>query len=146
MSLVIAATERRAERACASRSTSAVLPEPTGPPTPTRTGFRILSSNREKSGHTESGIQPLVPHRGDVQQRRRGTKIMQGQTQRVGRARDDLAPGACQDALGIELAEWHQACGDTAQPDERGVQESEQPLHGRDASAGSVEKSRALVA
>src|SRR3954447_1166177 len=57
MSLVTTAMSSVARIFLHSRSTSAVLPEPTGPPTPTRKGPRIVISHSPRQQRHQTGRQ-----------------------------------------------------------------------------------------
>src|ERR1041384_8475503 len=78
MSLVMAAISYSRRRRLHSASISAVLPEPTGPPTPTRSGpFILVSMPALISRAEQPRVLGLVPHGGDVGAERRATDLVE---------------------------------------------------------------------
>src|SRR5215208_4907496 len=110
MSLVIAASWERSRRRLQSASSSAVLPEPTGPPTPTRSGpwgLVVISTPEQPR------VLALVAHAGDVAAKRRAADVVERRDQGAARRRRDRRLERCEHALAVGLAQWNE-------PDARG--------------------------
>src|SRR6266571_4174537 len=105
MSLVMAAISKRPRKCLHSASISAVLPEPTGPPTPTRRGpwdFAIGSAPEE------ARVLRLVAQAGEIGAERGAADLVERRRHRaLGGARDHgLQRG--EHALAVGLAERDQ--------------------------------------
>src|ERR1700742_1406223 len=121
MSLVTTTRSQRSRIALQSISTSVVLPEPTGPPTPTRSGGRrlerlatwcsgvgvwacVVMAVSTRSGTEQARILGLVARAGDAQHRREGLHVVVLHRQRMLDQRRHLADQRPQDALAREVA------------------------------------------
>src|ERR1700760_2607544 len=128
MSLVTTTRSHLSRIALHSISTSVVLPEPTGPPTPTRSGGRRLlrlamwcsGVAREagvwaksvmavsaKSGTEQARLLGLVAGAGDPEHRREGLHVVILHRQRAFDRRRHPLDQRLQDALAGELAQRH---------------------------------------
>src|SRR6185503_2360163 len=114
MSLVIAAMSYSPRSRLHSASISAVLPEPTGPPTPTRRGPFTCFMRRLLSRPEQPRVLRLVPHGGDIGAECCAADLIQRRCQR--------ARGGCRDE-GLER-------GEQALP--VGLAERNEPHTGRD--------------
>ena len=114
MSFVITAS--RSARACArqSASTSAVLPEPTGPPMPILRGFGITSGRAARR----------AAHGASRRSRAPGVKRQASSSERSARGRSRAAraigPQRGEDALALELPQRQEAQGRAHDHDRRG--------------------------
>src|SRR2546428_8741907 len=111
MSLVTTASSYGPTSARQSRSTSAVFPDPTGPPTPMRTGLLIAPPSRD----IQPGIESGVSERCDVLRDRRRAQLVLAARLRVKRGVADARLHLAQQALRGDPAERDEAGGDPRQ-------------------------------
>ena len=134
MSLVIAAISKRSRSRLHSASISAVLPEPTGPPTPTRRGpcaWHALMTEQPR-------VLRLVAHAGEVGAERRAADVVERRGERARRGRRDDRLERGEHALPVGLAERNEPHAGGDQIGGHGVQIGVQRRLERDAVAGAA--------
>src|SRR5437867_12018342 len=132
MSLVTTASSYGPTSARQSRSTSAVFPDPTGPPTPMRTGLLIAPPSRDIQPGMESG----VSERRDVLRDRRRAQLVLAARLRVKRGVADARLHLAQQALRGDPAERDEAGGHRRQARRNAPEKREDRDPGRDLQIG----------
>src|SRR5918992_2086735 len=103
MSLVMTAISTRSRKRRQSASTSAVFPDPTGPPMPIFNGLGVIGDegSRAEQPHLEIGVR----ERGQLESRREAPHLIGVALGRPSRELDDERREAGEDSLAVELTE-----------------------------------------
>src|SRR5215472_12077655 len=107
MSILMPSSSRRGVMA----STIAVLPDPTGPPMPTRVIFFAIRCSNQWSIHEQAHVRLVMDRREDVRQRRIARHVRQARRGGVFIASVRESVDLVEDLLRLDVADLHQPQG-----------------------------------